>query len=176
MRFDEPTVKANDFAPHSNPTIVPMPSTPQTPKSIESDTTATNSSDEFNWDDGDQDDKQAFEASKAKRLRALYLVFLRLSRAVRTLLVGILGAGILISPLLVVHFRFKSNAVHSHVFAWSLWLTIVWATACVTYLLVDTIPKLAVGLIVLVGGHVERFKFQIEVCRHTSQYDRTYPG
>ncbi len=142
---------------------VPMPDTPKSHKSADTDTTATNSSDEFDWDEGEAEEKAKFEASKAKRLRLVYLAFMKLSRTIRTLLVGILGSAILITPLLVVELRFKSHNVHSHVFTWSLWFSIVWATACVTYLIVDTIPRLVIGIIVLLGGKVERFKFQLEV-------------
>ncbi|KAF9039670.1 hypothetical protein BDZ89DRAFT_945114 [Hymenopellis radicata] len=140
-----------------------MPVTPKSQKSADSDTTATNSSDEFNWDEDEADEQAKFEASKAKRLRLVYLAFMKLSRTVRTLLVGILGSAILITPLLVVELRFKSNSAHSHVFAWSLWFSIIWAAACITYLIVDTIPRLVIGIIVLLGGKVERFKFQLEL-------------
>ncbi|KIY69051.1 hypothetical protein CYLTODRAFT_350366 [Cylindrobasidium torrendii FP15055 ss-10] len=148
-----------------------MPADPPTPSplgrkstdSSDTDTTATNSSDQFDWNDGEADHADEFEASKAKRLRVVYLAFMKLSKTVRTLLVGILGAGALIAPLLVVQLRFKDSVVRPHVFAWSLWATIIWATGCATYVLIDWLPRLIVGIIFLVGAPVEHFKFQLEL-------------
>ncbi|EPQ54807.1 hypothetical protein GLOTRDRAFT_111417 [Gloeophyllum trabeum ATCC 11539] len=129
-----------------------------------SDTTATNSSDEFDWDEQDEEEKEkAAEKTKARRGRAIWLAFMKLSRFVRVLLIGALGAGVLIAPLLVVELRFKSSVARPHAHMWSLWLSIVWAASCATYLIVDYVPKLFMGLIVLFGGSVERLRTQIEL-------------
>jgi hypothetical protein len=127
-----------------------------------SDTTATNSSDEFDWDEEEEGAKVG-QDTKAKRGRALYLAFMKLARPIRVILIGLLGAGILIAPLLVVQLKFNSTHLRSQVHMWSLWLTIVWAAGCITYLVVDAIPRLVVAIIVLFGGHVERLQTQLEV-------------
>lgn len=124
--------------------------------------TATNSSDQFDWDHDDNTVKAAMD-TKAKRGRALYLAFMKLARPFRVLLIGILGTGIFITPLIVVELKFKSNKVRPQVHAWSMWLSIIWAAACITYLIVDSIPRMIISLIVLFGGHVERLKTQLEV-------------
>jgi len=129
----------------------------------DSDTTATNSSDEFDWDQ-DESLTTRSENIKAKRGRALWIAFMQLARAIRVLLIGVLGAAIFITPLLVVELRFKDNHVSSQVHVWSLWLSIVWAASCITYLLVDAIPRAVIWVVVLFGGQVERLKVQLEVC------------
>lgn len=154
--------KEHDYAPHPEVT----PNIIGTPHSdADTDTTATNSSDEFDWE-ADEEAKDANDLAgkvKAKRGRAVYLACMKLSRTVRTLLVGALGAGVLITPLIVVQLRFHDNAARSQVHVWSMWLSIIWATGCVTYLLVDLLPHLILSLVVLFGGHVERQKTQVEV-------------
>lgn len=132
---------------------------------VDSESTSTNSSDEFDWDEEEPSAVEGtYERMKARRGRALWLAFMKLARPVRTLLVGIVGTAILITPLLVVDIRFHSNStVGPQVRAWSLWLSITWAASCATYLLVDAIPKAVVSIILLLGGQVERLKTQIEL-------------
>ncbi|KAK0470035.1 Mechanosensitive ion channel-domain-containing protein [Desarmillaria tabescens] len=158
-----------DYAPvatSSSPTNEheKKPST-STRASTDSDTTATHTSDEFNWSDNDSSGPKNGDGVKAKRGRLIYLAFIKLSRWVRVLIIGILGCAILITPLLVVQLRFKelTSSVRTQVHVWSLWLTVIWAAACVTYLVVDAIPRLIVGLIVVFGGQLERLKMQIEL-------------
>lgn len=131
-----------------------------------SEGSATDSADDFNWDEEDenltQKEREA-NASKAKRFRFLWMAFMKLSRPIRVLLTGILGCGVLITPLLVFQFRFHNSVAQPQVHVWSLWLAIVWATSCVTYLAVDLIPKLFISLVVLLGYKVERLRIQIEV-------------
>jgi len=127
------------------------------------DTTSTNSSDEFNWDE-DEEAASVVLNTKAKRGRALYLAFMKLARPFRVILIGLLGAGVLISPLLVVKLKFNQSPVRAQVHVWSLWLSIIWASSCITYLVVDAIPRFVVAVIVLFGGQVERLKTQLEVC------------
>ncbi|KAK0204568.1 Mechanosensitive ion channel-domain-containing protein [Desarmillaria ectypa] len=165
-----PTVPlARDYAPvatSSSPTNEheKMPST-STRASTDSDTTATHTSDEFNWSDDDSSGPKNGDGVRAKRGRLIYLTFIKLSRWVRVLIIGILGCAILITPLLVVQLRFKelTSSVRTQVHVWSLWFTVTWAATCVTYLVVDAIPRLIVGLIVLFGGQLERLKMQIEL-------------
>lgn len=131
-----------------------------------SNTTATNSDDEFDWD-ADEDaatiHQQADQSSKAKRGRFLYLAFMKLSRPIRTFLIGVIGVGILITPFLLFQLRFTHSVARPHVHAWSLWLAITWAAGCVTSLVVNLVPRLFIGVMVLIGYKVERLKTQIEV-------------
>lgn len=131
-----------------------------------SEGSATDSGDDFDWDEEDETmtrkEKEA-HASKAKRFRFLWMAFMKLSRPIRVLIIGILGCGALIAPLLVFQFRFHDSVARPQVHVWSLWLAIVWATSCVTYLAVDLIPKLFISLVVMLGYKVERLRIQIEV-------------
>lgn len=134
--------------------------------SSSSEGSATDSADDFDWDEEDetltQKEREA-NASKAKRFRYIWMAFMKLSRPIRVLLAGVLGCGVLITPLLVFQFRFHDSVAQPQVHVWSLWLAIVWATSCVTYLAVDLIPKLFISLVVLLGYKVERLRIQIEV-------------
>ena len=132
----------------------------------DSDSSPTGSSDEFDWDK-EEDDASAKARNdhtvKAKRGRAAYLAFMKLARPLRVTLLCILGGGILITPLLVVHFLFRSNPVTKHVFAWSIWLTVVWVAGCLTYVVVDAFGWVFLGLVSLFGGKTESLQMQLEV-------------
>ncbi|THH32364.1 hypothetical protein EUX98_g1804 [Antrodiella citrinella] len=133
--------------------------------SDDSDSTATNSSDEFDWDGGD-DALSAMDVggkAKAKRGRAIWSAFMKLSRSLRTILVGILGAGILITPLLVFKLRFNSSPMRIQAHVWSLWLAITWGAGCITYIIVDLLPWLILHLVHLFGHSVERLQIYIEL-------------
>jgi hypothetical protein len=168
--------KERDYAPLSQPTQVPMRNndlrikTTDKSSDSDSDTTATNDSDEFNWDDEDEPEEKRAKQPKAKRGRALYLAIMKLARPVRITLIGILGAGILITPLIVIHTRFNSSPAKQQVHVWSMWLTIIWVAGCITTLVVDILPRVVVALIVLFGGQVERLKIQIEACYFLSRF------
>ena len=96
----------------------------------------TESEDEFDWDA--EDDALSMHRkdplTRVRRGRAVWLAFMKLSRTVRTLIVGAIGVGILITPLLVFQLRFNSSPAKRQAHVWSLWLTITWAAGCVTYL------------------------------------------
>ena len=130
----------------------------------DTDDTATDSEDEFDWD-AEDDAKSAHVAAsvKAKRGRLLYRAFLKLPKIIRVLLVGIIGAGILITPLLVVELRFKTSVVKKHAYVWSLWLTITWAVGVGTYIIVDAIPHLVLVILRLSNYKVERLRVTVEV-------------
>jgi hypothetical protein len=121
---------------------------------------SSDSSDEFDWDEEEDGDKKIL---KAKRGRAVWVAFMRLARPVRTILVGLIGTGILITPLLVFELRFKGSKATPHVHLWSLWLAITWAAGCLTSLFVDSIPRFIIAVTVLFGGQVERLKIQVEL-------------
>ncbi|KAF8892116.1 Mechanosensitive ion channel-domain-containing protein [Infundibulicybe gibba] len=153
--------KKHDYAPH--PTSV-SPNEPIQESPSDTDTTATNSSDEFDWDEDEDSKEKHTERIKARRGRAIWMGFMRLARPFRVMLVAILGAGVLITPLLVVQFRFnRTGPITSQVYVWSLWFSIIWAAGCATYLVVDSIPRVVIAIIVLFGGQVERLKTQLEL-------------
>ncbi|KAI0272641.1 hypothetical protein BC834DRAFT_840866 [Gloeopeniophorella convolvens] len=154
--------KRKDFAPEPKQGATPSPHSHDIDSSSD---TATGTDDEFDWD-ADEDfapTPALSEVSKAKRVRYLWLLFMKLARPVRTLLVGILGVGIFITPFLVFEFRFKDSVARPHVHAWSLWFAIIWAASCLTYLVVDLLPRLLIGILVLFGYTVERLKTQLEL-------------
>jgi len=128
----------------------------------DTDTTVTNSSDEFDWDE-DEGFKSKEEHVMARRGRALWIAFMRLSKFLRVLLIGVLVAGILITPMLVVELRFKHSPARPQVRFWSLWLSISWGVGCMIYLLVDAIPYLVLSAMLVFGAQVERMKIQLEV-------------
>ena len=138
----------------------------------DSDSSLTDSSDEFDWDQEEDDTSSKTRNDhtvKAKRGRAAYLGFMKLARPLRVALLCILGGGILITPLLVVHFLFRSSPVKKHVFAWSIWLTIVWVAGCLTYVVVDAFGWVFLGLVSLFGGKTESLQMQLEVRRSFCQ-------
>ena len=144
------------------------------PVEVETDT-STNTSDGFDWDEEPEGaEEETHQGKHARRGRALWLAFMRLTRLVRTLLVGFIGAAILITPLLVVELKYQSSGARPQVHAWSLWLSIIWATSCATYLFVDLLPDTIVTIILLLGGQVERLKRQVEVC-HSSVACKSLP-
>lgn len=103
---------------------------------------------EFDWEQTDSEDEEQVAAARrareedkyadqqkavikrAKRLRKIYLACMRLSRPVRTMLIALVGGGILAVPTIVVWTRFygdrASAKVTDNVKVWSLWLTILW--------------------------------------------------
>ncbi|KAJ7077903.1 Mechanosensitive ion channel-domain-containing protein [Mycena belliarum] len=154
-------IKEGDLAPQLEEHPEQLPA--QAPESSDSD---SSSDSEFNWDEEDEESKQARSPEtvyKAKRGRAVWLAFMKLARPIRTLLVGIVGTAVLITPLLVFQLRFKSNVAQPHVHAWSLWLAIIWAAGCITSINVDNIPRFIIAICVLFGVPVERLKIQLEV-------------
>ncbi|KAJ8094346.1 hypothetical protein PM082_010780 [Marasmius tenuissimus] len=160
--LEEVPLKERDFAtPPRNPHDPPHEF--DNARDHDSDSTATNSSD-FNWDeDEDAANEDGTKKTKAKRGRAVYLALMRLSRPFRVFLLGFLGTALFIAPLLIVQFLFRDTSVYPHVFVWSLWVSIIWVAGCLTYLVVDAVPRMVVSLVILFGGHVERLKIQLEL-------------
>ena len=133
------------------------------------DDTATDSEDEFDWD-AEDDAKSAHVAAsiKAKRGRLVYRLFLKLPRLFRVLLIGAIGVGILITPLLVVRLRFHTSVVKTQVYVWSLWLSITWAAGVATYIVVDAAPHLMLVLLRMSNFKIERTRVTIEVSTELS--------
>ena len=129
---------------------------------------ASNTDDEFDWD-AEDDAKSAHIAAsiKARRGHALYRAFLKLPKILRVLLVGGIGAGILITPLLVVQLHFNQSPVKTQVYVWSLWLAISWAAGVATYIVVDAIPHFILVLLRISSYKVERLRVPIEVSLST---------
>ncbi|KAJ7504553.1 Mechanosensitive ion channel-domain-containing protein [Mycena galericulata] len=162
MSAQTPT-KERDFGPtvEEHPEHLPVQDLSDTESS------ATDSFDEFDWDEEDDETRKVNNtestAYKAKRLRWVYKLFMKLARPVRTLIVGIVGTGIIITPLLVFQLRFKTSKAQPQVHAWSLWLAIIWAAGCITSIVIDNLTHFIVATIVLFGGQVERLKIQLEL-------------
>ncbi|KAI0080156.1 hypothetical protein K474DRAFT_1658136 [Panus rudis PR-1116 ss-1] len=133
--------------------------------SSDSTATDTDDDDEFDWnaDDDATSQKHPDEPVKAKRFAAIWRGFMKLARPIRTLIIAIIGGGILITPLLVFRLRFNNSPARLQAHAWSLWLAITWAAACVTYLVVDGIPGFILRLIKLFGYSVERLQTTVEL-------------
>ncbi|KIY63075.1 hypothetical protein CYLTODRAFT_360517 [Cylindrobasidium torrendii FP15055 ss-10] len=128
----------------------------------DTDTESTTNSADFNWDE-EEEAEEKHAKQRAVRGRALYVAYMKLSRTVRALLACILGGGLCITPFLVVYFKFADSAVRTEVHAWSIWLTATWVAACLTYIVVDLVPRIIIALVALFGGHIERLQVQIEL-------------
>lgn len=132
----------------------------------------TDSSDEFDWDaeDDAHSTRQILDDIHARRGRLLWRFFMKLSRPVRTIIIGSIGAGILIAPLLIFNFRFDSSPAILQVHAWSLWLTIAWAAGCVTFLVVDLFPPLVLFILRMTGYKIEQMVVTVEVGYFASKF------
>ncbi|KAJ2955471.1 hypothetical protein NUW54_g14733 [Trametes sanguinea] len=118
--------------------------------------TDTDSEDEFDWEAEDDAKSQMAAASiKARRGYAVYRAFMKLPKVIRVLLVGGIGAAILITPLLVVNLRFNTSVVKAQVHVWSLWLAITWAAGVATFVVVDAIPHLVLVVLRIITEAVE---------------------
>lgn len=130
---------------------------------------------DFDWNETDTSDEEEKEATKhakeeelvdrhrhnikrARRLRKVYLACMRVSRPVRTVLIAILGGGLLIIPALVIwtsdrgNVSISNSSVRANIKIWSLWLSIVWMSACGTSIFVDAIPWIIKETSVLLTG------------------------
>ncbi|PWN53323.1 hypothetical protein IE53DRAFT_186438 [Violaceomyces palustris] len=131
-------------------------------------------SDDFDWDtsDDDEDDEDADPHNRkirARRGRRLYLSCLRLARPVRILLFAIVGTAICLTPFIVTLAAFKDNAARPEIEVWSIWIAIIWAAGCGTFLIIDWIPPLAIKLaIAFYGKAPEIFKTYVEAFMATS--------
>ena len=127
---------------------------------------ATDSDDDFDWDAEDDARSQRHvmdTPGNVRRGRAVYRAFMKLSRLLRTLIVAVLGAGILITPLLVFQLRFTNTPGRIQAHVWSLWMSITWAASCGTYLIVDLAPTVALGIFRLFSHSFERMQITVEV-------------
>lgn len=133
----------------------------------DSDSDGTDSEDDFDWEA--EDDARSTKAdplvnaTNVRRGRAVWRAFMRLSRPVRTLIIAVLGTGILITPLLVFQLRFNNTPGRIQAHVWSLWMAITWAASCGTYLIVDLAPVLALAVFRLFSHRVERMQITVEL-------------
>lgn len=160
VQYDSPAFEKHTHPPSRQFSSEVHPATPDT----ETD---------FDWNETDSSDEEEREAAKhareeeiadkhrhnvkrAKRLRKVYLACMRISRPVRTVLMALVGGGVLFIPALVVFTRYgpsnSSSVVRDNVKVWSLWLTVVWMSACGTSIFVDAIPWLASKISILLVG------------------------
>jgi len=124
--------------------------------------TATNSG-KFDWSEEGLSEPEP--SLRATRGRWLWMALMKLAMPVRVFLISIFGTAFFVTPLLVVNLRFREQPAWLQVHVWSLWLTVIWASSCGTYLVVNLIPRFVVGAIGLFGGQIERLKIQVEVSR-----------
>lgn len=135
-------------------------------------------SDDFDWDTSsdDEDDhekrtRNGAKITRAKRGRNVYLACLRLARPVRIFLAALIGTAICLVPFIVVTVTDNVSAARAQVVVWSIWIAIIWAAGCGTFLIVDWIPPLALRLIIAVYGKApEIVKTYIEAFMATTLY------
>lgn len=158
----DPPVSKEQHDAHKQPDL-PNMTREDIPDDSDTDTTAAESLNDFDWSEGDEEKSNIGDQVAAKRGRRLWLAFMKLSRPVRAVLICVVGVAILVTPLLVVNLRFRENPAKVQVHVWSLWFTIMWAASCGTYLLVDSITRMVLNIMRLLGRQVERLKIQLEV-------------
>ncbi|TKY87968.1 hypothetical protein EX895_003064 [Sporisorium graminicola] len=140
-------------------------------------------SEDFDWDtsseNGDDDDEGANnrgrkgtkKVTRARRGRRLYLACLRLARPVRIFLAGLIGTAICLVPFIVVTATSNTSPARTQVVVWSIWIAIIWAASCGTFLIVDWIPPVALRLVIAVYGKApEVVKTYIEAFMATTLY------
>ncbi|KAJ9476069.1 Small-conductance mechanosensitive channel protein [Pseudozyma hubeiensis] len=136
-------------------------------------------SEDFDWDTSSDDDDDADEKrvrkgakiTRAKRGRKVYLACLRLARPVRIFLVALIGSAICLVPFIVVTATNNKSAARAQIVVWSIWIAIIWAAGCGTFLIIDWIPPLALRLVIAVYGKApEIVKTYIEAFMATTLY------
>ncbi|EPQ27583.1 uncharacterized protein PFL1_04721 [Pseudozyma flocculosa PF-1] len=134
-------------------------------------------SDDFDWDTSSDEDEERDKGDssgkivRARRGRKLYLACLRLARPVRLFLIGLIGTAILLTPFIVMLTTYKGNPARGQVEVWSIWLAIIWAAACGTFLVIDWVPALLMRIVIAVYGKApEVSKTYIEAFMATTLY------
>uniref|UniRef100_V5E9X0 EF-hand domain-containing protein n=1 Tax=Kalmanozyma brasiliensis (strain GHG001) TaxID=1365824 RepID=V5E9X0_KALBG len=137
-------------------------------------------SEDFDWDtssgeDDDENDeartRKGAKITRAKRGRRVYLACLRLARPVRIFLAALIGTALCLVPFIVVTATDNGTSARSQVVVWSVWIAIIWAASCGTFLVVDLIPPLALRLVLAVYGKApEIVKSYIEAFMATTLY------
>lgn len=133
-------------------------------------------SDDFDWDTSSEDDdddrpRKGAKITRARRGRKIYLACLRLARPVRILLIAMIGTAICLTPFIVVTATDSSSPARSPIIVWSIWISIIWATTCGTFLVVEWLPPLLLRLVIAVYGKApEVVKTYIEAFMATTLY------
>lgn len=131
-------------------------------------------SEDFDWDtsgDEEQEDNKATAITRARRGRKFYLVCLRLARPVRIFLAGLIGTAIFLIPFIVVTTSYQDSSARGQVVVWSIWLAIIWAASCGTFVLVNWIPPVALRVVIAVYGKApEVVKTNIEAFMASTFY------
>ena len=135
-------------------------------------------SEDFDWDTSSENDdedegrtRKGAKVTRAKRGRRIYLSCLRLARPVRIFLFALIGTAICLVPFIVVTATNNQTPARAQVVVWSIWIAIIWATSCGTFLVVDWIPPVALRLVIAVYGKApEIVKTYIEAFMATTLY------
>lgn len=133
-------------------------------------------SEDFDWDtssdnDDDNQPRKGAKVTRAKRGRKVYLACLRLARPVRIFLAALLGTAICLVPFIVVTSTNTQSPARAQVVVWSIWIAIIWAAGCGTFLIVDWIPPVALRVVIAVYGKApEIVKTYIEAFMATILY------
>lgn len=139
-------------------------------------------SEDFDWDtdsDGDDEDQdgarnrkgRSKKVTRAKRGRKIYLACISLARPVRILLAALIGTAICLVPFIVVTATNNQTPARAQVVVWSIWIAIIWAASCGTFLIVDWLPPVALRLVIAVYGKApEIVKTYIEAFMATTLY------
>ncbi|KAJ1026315.1 hypothetical protein NDA16_002402 [Ustilago loliicola] len=139
-------------------------------------------SEDFDWDtDSDAEDEdedgarnrkgRTKKVTRAKRGRKIYLACISLARPVRIFLAALIGTAICLVPFIVVTATNNQSSARAQVVVWSIWIAIIWATSCGTFLIVDWLPPVALRLVIAVYGKApEIVKTYIEAFMATTLY------
>ncbi|SAM85568.1 uncharacterized protein UBRO_08136 [Ustilago bromivora] len=139
-------------------------------------------SEDFDWDtdsDAQDEDEDAARKSKgrskkvtrAKRGRKIYLACISLARPVRIFIAALIGTAVCLIPFIVVTVTDNQSPARAQVLVWSIWIAIIWAASCGTFLVVDWLPPVALRLVIAVYGKApEIVKTYIEAFMATTLY------
>ncbi|UZJ55845.1 hypothetical protein CBS101457_005165 [Exobasidium rhododendri] len=126
--------------------------------------------DDFDWNTSDDENDLTYAATdgkrriRAKRGRKLYLHLMQLTRPVRVFIIGLIGTAVLLIPFIVVLAAFKSSPARPEAEVWSIWLAIIWAAGCGTFLVLDWVPPVVLKIgVAFYGKAPELFKTYVEV-------------
>lgn len=103
----------------------------------------TDEEDLFDWQTDEPTGAGAGAAQPRRRqkpLRRIVSAIVRWPRWLRMVLIAVLGGGVCLVPLIVVVTAFESNSARAQVEVWSVWITIIWVTSVMTFLVFSWIP------------------------------------
>lgn len=123
---------------------------------------------DFDWDtdesDTDEVDEKGRKVIRAKRGRRIWLALMRLARPIRFFVFGLIGTAIAMVPFIVTTTAFRDSPARSQVQTWSIWIAIIWAAGCGTFLVMDWVPPLILKVgVAFYGKAPPVFKTYIEV-------------